>query len=461
MLRTLRHAAAGISAAVLSLVTISAPANAYDVSTYGYNNQRTGNNADETILGTGTVGGLHFKWVLPLSSVTICSPAVATDVLVNGTPIDLLYTGTEHGDFYAVQTGTGQVVWQRNIGSVTTGCHDMPDQTFGASASPVIDRTANRVYAAGGDGKIYALDLATGAIQPGWPVQVTRDPEHEHVYGALTLSGTTLYVTLASYCDITPYHGRAMAIDVTAQAATAVFLPAGRVNGGGIWGPGGASVDAGGDVYVATGNALTDPESFRYSENVLRLDAALHVKAANYPGLTGADVDFGCTPLLIDPPCGERLLIAENKTGDLLLYNRDDIASGPKQRIKVSGLGLNGDAVYSPAANMVYVSNQTDSGPYSHGLLAFQVQPDCSLRLAWQRSVGINRTSVPPATVANGVVYFASGAGRTLYAFDAVTGAPLWWSGIVIRGEIYEAPVVANGLVFVGAWDGRLYCFGL
>src|SRR5437660_3016752 len=53
----------------------------------------------------------------------------------------------------------------------------------------------------------------------------------------------------------------------------------------------GDSIDpATGDVFTATGNALTNPESFRYSENVVELSSVLQVLGSNYPGLTGLDV---------------------------------------------------------------------------------------------------------------------------------------------------------------------------
>src|SRR5439155_5048777 len=128
----------------------------------------------------------------------ICSPSVATDVLVNSVPTDLLYTGAEHGDFYAINAATGQIVWQRNLGSIHNGCPQIPDGTYGVSGSPVIERGRNRVYAAGGDGRVYAMDLATGVVQPGWPVAVTGDAAHEHVWSALTLRNGTIYACVAS-----------------------------------------------------------------------------------------------------------------------------------------------------------------------------------------------------------------------------------------------------------------------
>jgi outer membrane protein assembly factor BamB len=430
----------------------------------GFDVPRTGYNPYETTLGTGNAGGLHVAWTLPLSSYTICSPVLASDVLVNGVPADLLYTGSEHGDFYAVNAATGQVVWQRNLGSVHVSCTQIPDGVYGVSGSPVIDRAANRVYAAGGDGRVYAMDLATGAIATGWPVAVTADPPHEHVWSALALRNGVLYACIASYCDIVPYHGRIVGIDVASARRVSYFFPSGRVNGGGIWAYGGVSIDSTqGDVYTATGNALFIPESFRYSDNVVRLTPSLDVVASNYPGLIGADLDFGSTPVLYQPSGCSPLLAVENKDGELLLYDRNNISSGPIQRIQMAanlGSLFIGDVAYSPVTNTVYVSNSSDSnnGTYRHGLVALRMQ-NCRLQLAWQNTLGVNRTTPPPPTVANGVVYWGSGDGNHLYAFDASSGQQLWDSGATIGGAIFEAPVVVNGRVYVGAWDKKLYAF--
>jgi outer membrane protein assembly factor BamB len=65
--------------------------------------------------------------------------------------------------------------------------------------------------------------------------------------------------------------------------------------------------------------------------------------------------------------------------------------------------------------------------------------------------------------VANGVVYVGSDDGR-LYAFGAggcgaATCAPLW--SYATGSAVRSSPAVANGMVYVGSDDGRLYAFGL
>jgi len=435
---------------------------------YGFNLQRTGENPFESILTPSTVAGLHELWSFDLGSVTIMQPVLATGVIVNGSPKDLVYMGAEHGDLYAIDVASGTMVWHRNLGSQQTSCHDMPDGVFGVSGSPFLDRTNNRMFVVGGGGNMYALDLSTGAILSGWPVAVTADPAHEHTYGAVNINNGVVYAETASYCDLTPYHGKIVAVRIATHTVLGTFFPAGpRTNGGGIWGPGGISIDpATGDVFTATGNALNNPENFRYCENVVELSSALRVFGSNYPGLTGKDVDFGATPILYQPPGCPLMVAAKNKTGVLVTYQRGNVSAGPNQRLQIANISdwqFNGIPAWSDTTHLLYISNSSDSNSAQtkHGMVALSVGANCNLRLAWQTTVGPNFASVSPPTVAGGVVYYGDGPGSQLLAFDAVTGTQLWSSQSTITGAIYGAPIVVNGRVFVGAWDGKLYAFGL
>jgi Protein kinase domain/PQQ-like domain len=67
--------------------------------------------------------------------------------------------------------------------------------------------------------------------------------------------------------------------------------------------------------------------------------------------------------------------------------------------------------------------------------------------------------------IANGVLYIAN---QTLYAFDATgsancSGAPKvcapLWTAATSDSPTYSAPAVANGTVYVGSWDSKLYAF--
>lgn len=452
----------------LTIGTVSAFGAGIDWPTYGFNLQRTGENPSETTLTPATVAGLHELWSFDLGAVTITQPIVAAGVTVNGTAEDLVFMGTEHGDFYALDMASGALVWQRNLGSVATACEDIPDKIFGVSGSPVLDRPRNRLFVVGGDGNLYALDLSTGATLTGWPVAVTTTPGWEHTYGALNINNGIAYAELAGYCDFAPYHGRLVAISLSARKVVGTFYPAGpTVSGGGIWGPGGASIDpATGHLFAATGNALTDPEYYRYSDSVVELSPTLKVLGANYPGLTGENVDFGATPILFQPPGCPPLLAAKNKTGVLLTYTRGSVTSGATQRLQLANVldyEFNGDPAWSDATHLLYVTNSSDSLTTNarHGILALSVDANCRLRPAWQTPIGPNFATVSPPTVAGGVVYYGDGPGNELLAFDATTGALLWSSGTTIGGAIYAAPTVVNGRLLAGAWDGKVHVFGL
>jgi outer membrane protein assembly factor BamB len=444
----------------------AAPLPGYDWSTYGFDDARSGENVLETSLGTANAAGLHSLWSFDLGAVTISQPVLASGVVVNSAVRNILYIGTEHGDFYALDADSGAVVWQRNLGSVQTTCHDTPDTVFGIGGAAVIDHSVGVVYVAGGDGGVYGLDMVSGTSKTGWPVKKTFTAAQEHVYGGLTIAGGQLYVTVASHCDISPYHGRVIDIDIATHRIVKRFYPAGTtVDGGGIWGPGGVSVDTvNGHVFAATGNAKTTPETYRYSDSVVELTNALSV-VGHQALATRFDRDYGATPILYQAPGCPAQLAAKNKSGILVVYTRGSVSAGYTQRLQIASIKdgqFNGIPAYSSQTQMLYLSNSSDSnvGTYKHGMVALKVQPDCSLRLAWQVTVGPNFSSVSPPTVANGVVYYGDGPGDQLLAFDAATGAQLWNSGTTIAGPVFATPMVANGKLYAGSWDHKLYAFG-
>jgi outer membrane protein assembly factor BamB len=204
-----------VALATLGLAVGANPAAAdVDWPTYGFNLQRTGENPFESILTPSTVGSLRELWSFDLGAVTIMQPVMALGVVVNGSPEDLVFMGTEHGDLYAIDVTSGMMVWHQNVGSQQTSCGDIPDGVFGVSGSPFLDRANNRMFVVGGGGNMYALDLSTGATLPGWPVAVTSDPAHEHTYGAVNVSNGIAYAEIASYCDFTPYHGKVVAVKI-------------------------------------------------------------------------------------------------------------------------------------------------------------------------------------------------------------------------------------------------------
>ncbi len=438
------------------------------VSTYGYGLKRNGYNPSETSLGVANAASLHQLWSYDIGGATISEPMVAADVDISGNLHTLVLTGSENGTLFAVDAANGSLVWSRDLGSQTTACTDMPGGVYGVSSTVAIDPAASTAYVAGGDGNLYALDLASGATEAGWPQPVTTDPSQEYVYSAITESGGDLYVTTASYCDATPYQGKVEEFDISTHTLVRTWYVTGKSgpDGGGIWGQAGVAVDGGGHVYVATGNAMTSPEDYGKAEAVVRLDASLSVLSFNKPTLTGGDVDFGGSPMLFHRSGCPLELAVENKSGVLLLYKAKALGQGAIQRLQVGNVGdwqFNAIPAFDPVTDMLYVADSSGSGRYSEGLIAFQVRNTCLLNNVpvWQRPGGPGYwVSMSPPTVANGVVYYGDGSGDRLLAYNASTGKKLWGSGSLITDGIWAAPTVANGELFAGSWDGHLYAFG-
>jgi outer membrane protein assembly factor BamB len=92
---------------------------------------------------------------------------------------------------------------------------------------------------------------------------------------------------------------------------------------------------------------------------------------------------------------------------------------------------------------------------------------------AWNGAIewtaAINTFDTP--AIANGIVYVgsidSSGISKTLHAFNGTTGASLWnatagtFTTVYGSSYNYSSPVVANGFVYIGSRDGKVYAFGL
>jgi outer membrane protein assembly factor BamB len=442
-----------------------------DWSTFGDSLARSNYNPNETTLSANNVPSLKLSWSKDLGAAITDQPVIATNVSVGGTPTTVAYIGTEAGGFYALNADTGATIWSKSLGTVASGCLDLPGGTFGVTGTATFDKATHRVYVADGKDQVHALDMATGAEAAGWPVTVTSQFTSNHIYGALTFNPNNgmLYAETGSFCDTNTWNGRIVAINTSSATIAATFFPGSPYNGAGVWGIGGVAIDPStNDVYLATGNTEGGPTEYSgYGDQVVHLNASLGVVAANYPGLSGSDVDFGSTPMLYSPPGCAQEASAKNKSGVFVTYFTASLASGPIENLNMapvtsSGIFI-GTTAYSPVTNLVYVGDPDGNATYTHGLVALAARSDCTLALSWQQTVGpanVGNDDNDSATVANGVVYFTDGQGNQAFAFDAATGQQLWNSGATITGTTQVAPTV-DGRLFVSSWDHKLYAFGL
>jgi hypothetical protein len=92
-----------------------------------------------------------------------------------------LIVATEEDQVYAIDAQTGAQIWQRTLGVPVPGsalpCGNI--SPLGVTGTPVIDEARATIYldaavmsANGPRHEIFALSLADGSIEPGWPVDV-------------------------------------------------------------------------------------------------------------------------------------------------------------------------------------------------------------------------------------------------------------------------------------------------
>jgi outer membrane protein assembly factor BamB len=469
---------------------LAASAAAADWPRYGGDDLMTNAVPPERTRGISAASArwLQELWSTKLDGKIYASPLYAQGVEVAGFRQGLVYAFTEAGTVYALRADDGDVVWQRQLGAVTVdGCaaEGRPAPVYGISSTGLIDRTTNRLYVVGATGLLYALDLGTGAVVPGWPVQVVDRPDIEHVWSGLTLVGSRLYVAVASYCDRLAPDGRVaegglVAVDVDAARLAASYdVVPGIGNLGGIWGYGGVSVDPlTGHLWTATGNSWVYDatcdcivENAGQAEAVVELDPTLAVVAWSrpQPAPPVEDNDFGSTPLLFQPPGCPPLAAAQAKDGFVYVWKRDALGAGPIWSAHIGPTDLAnpfiGQPSYSADLNMLFVSDARDYGEDGttrsfDAIVAFAVGPGCSLpdRPTWTLP-DVGRGPKAPPLVVDDALFVPGGLYPDVFALDARSGGILWRS--TMPGPVLCPPAFANGTVLFADVTGTLSAFGL
>ena len=407
-----------------------------------------------------------------------------------------VFVGADTGFVYALDAPSGCIHWSfRADAGVRTAI------SIGEGA-----RT-HRFLAYFGDvkGNVYAVDAETGQ-------QVWKDRTDPHpvarVTGAPTLVAGRLYVPLSSLEEsgagnpsypCCTFRGGVVAYDAVSgkrlwKSYTIPEAPAAlkkTSKGTQLWGPAGASVWTSPTidlkrraVYVATGNAYTEPAA-RGSDAVVAFDldsgkrlwtaqvmandayvrecpgkyrpnVPKENKSETCPDELGPDMDFAQAPMLRTLPDGRNLIVVGQKDGHV--WGLDPDKQGAVVWSRQVGLGLDGGGgalMWGAASDdrIAYFPITRASQPL--GLTALNIATGA---IAWRASPP--EGGAAPITVIPGVVFFGSSAGM-LFAYSTADGKALWQfdtarefetvNGVAAKGGSINAagPVVAGGMVFV------------
>jgi hypothetical protein len=521
--RRVMLAAVGVGAALTVLAlpapeTPGQPASDAAVLMFHRDLGRTGWTPDERALTPVSVrpGAFGKLWSVPVEGDIYAQPLVVPGVEVAGRVRTVVYVATERDRVYAFDAADGARVWGPVVLGTPVPLSSLPCGNIdpvGATSTPVADPSTGALYVAylttpdGGRVKTYriaALDLATGAMKRGWPVAIAPpvtsglrfDAGVQQQRGALLLVNRAVYVPFGGYWgDCGSYHGWVVGVPLGSPRRQQAFVtPTHRM--GGIWATGGISADAGGRLYVATGNSDSrGPVDLGNSVVRLSTSPTLHFSGmtrdffapSNFVSLNDTDTDLGSMAPLVLPDQPElstpRLLFIAGKQGVGYLLDRDNLGGVG------SGNGIRGEGLYSaclfgtcqggppevfsaaaywdggPSQRLIYVPGHGRQPSPCHGtggVVAMRLGPapgtrSPSLTLAWC-SPSMRDPGAPWVSSAGregGVVWVVdTGSEAALYALDARTGRELYVSrGSDAPGPTHRfiTPVVAGGHVYVGA----------
>jgi outer membrane protein assembly factor BamB len=487
-----------------------------DYTTYGYDNQRDVFNPNTTAITPTSIANLHLAWQASLGDYnTQTQPILATEVPGHA---GVLFVGGGSGNVYGYDALTGSKIWTTFTSQETySPCGGI--SYLGIGGTVAYDPASKSLYVVGNSnpsldsyaaGTLYHLDATTGSTlgHVNFTPTAAGANEIDFARTAVALSNGTAYVGTGSTCDISSWRGRVAAISVPSMSLANTFFTLWDPNnlrgqgaqpwgGGGIWGWGGVALDPSGNVLTGVGNAdpgdtgngtISTPfaaaptEYSGYAETLLELSSNLStVQANNHPipvntyNSQANDLDVQGTPLVLTPNgtgCGPMVVI-QGKSGELSLYNENQINSGPVAQYQLSPLtaaandAYLGDPAYSSATGLIYapVASSVNPNLIPPGLIA--INPGCgSPSVTWHASFGTDSSGsgisrAVPAVSAGGVVFAGTvnGGGGSVWAVNASTGAVLNGGTPLLStsGNLRVPPTIDGNWVFVLDNNGNLY----
>lgn len=398
---------------------------------------------------------------------------------------------TESDVVVALDAPTGAVLWQTKLqapvalDSLPCGNID-PD---GITGTPVIDPRAGLLYvdalAQTNDGprhRIYALSLANGTVQAGWPLDVQAelakrgvrfDSAAQGERDALQLLKGALYAAFGgNFGDCGDYRGTVVEVQTSPPKLVASWQT--RAKGGGIWAQGGAASD-GESLFVTTGNTFGARE-WSDGEAIIRLRAGLtrsesnadFFTPSNWKVLDDEDADLGGTGALPFDVGGAKRVIAFGKDGNAYLADGGNLggAGGALAVMKLSG-----DAIITAptilrtadAAMIAFTNRGGRCGPTNITMLRVTADSKSPVSVAWCAPYSGRGAPIITTTdgSSNAIVWVVGAEGdNLLHGLDAANGqVVLAGGGMRMEGlHHFQTLIAAERRLYVAA-DNRVYAF--
>ncbi len=362
------------------------------ITTYHYNNLRTGWNAAETTLNAAVVAtaGFGLQHQIALDEQVDAQPLFLPAQSIAGSGLhDVVYVATEANTIYQIDANSGLVLNSHNFGApvpmkLLPGHCGSNSDNLGINATPVIDASTGTIYAI-----TYTLDKvptftlhaihastlqdavtpvvisATASLSNGttFPFSAVNSRQRP----ALLLAAGNVYAGFGSFCDLNASvtRGWVLGWNATSLAPLGSVDLINRVTTSGdsffltsVWMSGyGIAADEQENLYLATGNSAKTGTSFsptyNLEESVVKLNTKLGLSSYFTPngGPTGwsaldkEDGDFGAGGVMLLPNQAgayPHLAVAAGKHGPMYLLNRDNLGGLGTTKVTLGGYTNNG-----------------------------------------------------------------------------------------------------------------------
>jgi PQQ enzyme repeat len=413
---------------------------------------------------------------------------------------------TESNNVYALDALDGSIIWQRNVGD-PVDADDLICTKFdpmGIIGTPIVDLASRALFLDamitpdGGATKkhlIFSLNVDTGDINAGWPVDVeatvsyngrTFNAAIQQQRPALGIVGNILYVGYGSMADCSMYRGWLVGVPIDNPASVTAWAAATDTGiwGGAIWGVGGVASD-GKNPFVTTGNTFNTGGDWSGGEAVIRFqpgpvfsgDPSDYWVPTNWLDLDNIDWDLGGSgALLVDVPGAtpSHLVVALGKDGKAYLVDRDNLGgvSAPVASSQVASASIIQAAATYRTLQGTYVAFRAN-GPFLKTFRITATTPP-GITNAWSINRGSDGCGSPFATSTDGtndiVVWVVgtqptrgTGGDQRLHGYDGNTGAVVYDGGgpneLMAGTHNYSTTgIAARGRIYI-AGDNKVYAF--
>ena len=323
-------------------------------TTFQGSNTHTGANTREFVLAPSNVNSTTFglAWSMPLDSGIWSQPLYMNALTINGAAHNIVFVTTAQDSVYAIDAETGVLLWHRSFLSTgvtaPTGTQMQSSMNpVGIVGTPVIDPATRTMYVvpltSESNGtliihRLHAIDVTTGLDKANSPVGFNA-PGFSDIKqmnrAALLLANNRVYAAFGGIADRPPYQGFLFSFDTSTLAQVASFGDEPNETssgGGGIWMSAMApTVDPSGNIYVTSGNGLSDGIN-NFGQSVIKLtpnlDVLDHFTPYDNVAQSNADLDLGAGGLLEVPdqpgPYAHELIVC-GKATPIYVLNRDNL----------------------------------------------------------------------------------------------------------------------------------------